>query len=214
MTWKVIAGLGAVGTTSGIGIGGLYLYTKDSIGNQVKGRVLGTESKFNDSWKFKFKQMKEESQVEFPELENIKTQYSDNEEKGAEALKDWCSKSYSHVYKSVFSYKNNSRLKKVEKYCIQSLQEKLTSLLTGNHKLLGNETNESQSDYSTNFNKIQNYDEANKGKLPAELKGLKSAEVSTKWVELQNWCKKIRSIPFTEEGDTFKVGKELCIKTN
>ncbi|AEG72482.1 hypothetical protein HF1_01620 [Mycoplasma haemofelis str. Langford 1] len=214
MTGKMLAGIGAAGTASGAGMGGMYLYTKDSIGNQVKDRVLGTGQEFNDSWKFKFKQMKEESQDGFPELENIKTQHSNNEETGAAALKDWCSKSYSYVYKSVFSSKDDSRLKKVEKYCIQSLGEKFTSLLTGNHKLLGNGANENQSEYSTNFNKIQNYDEATKGKLPSELKDLKSAEASTKWTVLQGWCKKIQSIPFTEEGDIFKVGKELCIKTS
>ncbi|CBY92208.1 hypothetical protein HF1_02000 [Mycoplasma haemofelis str. Langford 1] len=213
MTGKLLFGLGGAGTLSGAGIG-TYLYTKDSIWNHVKDRVLGNGSEFNDSWKFKFNQMKGESQDGFPELEKIKKQYSSDETRGGEALKHWCSKAYSYTYKSAFSSEDKSLLQKIEKYCIQSLGEKFTSLLQNGHKLLGNGTSESQTDYDTNYKKIETYATTKEGKLPAELKSLKSNNSASKWSVLQDWCRGIQSIPFTKEGDTFKVGKELCIKTN
>nr|WP_014272097.1 hypothetical protein [Mycoplasma haemocanis] len=213
MTGKIFLGLGSIGTLSGAGIG-TYLYTKDSIWNHVKDRVLGNGPEFTDSWKFKFKQMKEESQDKFPELEEIKKKHSGDETKGGEALKNWCSKSYSYTYKSAFNSENKDLLKKIERYCIQSLEEKFTSLLQSGHKVLGNGTTESQTDYDANYKKIENYSTSKEGKLPEEIKSLKSSDIASKWTTLQSWCRKIQSIPFTQEGDTFKVGKELCIKTS
>ncbi|CBY92206.1 hypothetical protein HF1_01980 [Mycoplasma haemofelis str. Langford 1] len=211
---KAVAAFCGIGGTCGAAAGGIILSSTETIGSLVKDQVLGTTEEFNSSWKDQHKKLIEYSGELSPELKNIKEKHNDNaREASREALKTWCTNSYSKTYKTPISKANDSLLREVKTYCIQSVKEKLTASISKGTVLTGaGHSNEFKENYKT----LKNHDEKKDGILDSELVPLKENSDSTfetGWSKLQMWCDKYHGTPFKGETDLFKNLKKYCIKT-
>ncbi|AEW45012.1 hypothetical protein MHC_00730 [Mycoplasma haemocanis str. Illinois] len=215
---KTIATLIGIGGTGSLTIGGVYFSSKETIGNIVKDHVLGTSSEFNDSWKDQHKKLISYKGELSSELKRLKEKHTNSDlEASREALKNWCKNSYTQTYKTSLSKSNESLLKEVKTYCIQSTKEKLQSTISGktSNKVLSESSD--QTDFVTNYKSLKNHDASKDGVLNSELASWKDSADSqgdTKWADLQAWCNKHYNSPFTGESDLFKNMKKYCTKTS
>ncbi|AEW45033.1 hypothetical protein MHC_00835 [Mycoplasma haemocanis str. Illinois] len=211
---KIAAGLSGVTGTVGMGIGGLYLSSKEDIFSQVKDDILGTESEFNASWKSQFKKLSSDDNIP-DDLKKLKSITDENEK--ISAIKSWCSSSYKITYKSSFSNAKEDLLKLVKKYCIQSLSEKLTDLISGtsNSKVLSTDGETDKEDFTKNYKTLKDHKDTEK--LDSSFIPFNSStaenDSTTKWSELRDWCKETLTKSFKgEESALFKTAKKFCIK--
>ncbi|CBY92205.1 hypothetical protein HF1_01970 [Mycoplasma haemofelis str. Langford 1] len=214
---KIAAGLTGVTGTAGMGVGGLYLSSKEDIFSKVKDDILGTESEFDASWKAQFKKLSSDENVP-KDLKKLKSVTGDKEQ--VAAIKGWCSSAYKTTYKSSFSSEQENLLKVVKKYCIQSLSEKLTDLISGNSgaKVLSTEGETDKADFTNNYKTLKDHKNTNGEKLDSSFISFNHStaenDATTKWSELRDWCKGALTKSFKgESSDLFKTTKKFCIKS-
>ncbi|CBY92203.1 hypothetical protein HF1_01950 [Mycoplasma haemofelis str. Langford 1] len=105
-----------------------------------------------------------------------------------------------------------SLLLEVQKYCIQSIKEKVTE-----DKLIEKDTNSKETTFKSKYDSLNTHTETD-GILDDTLKQLKagySQDTSkSKWNQLEAWCKSNYSKPFKgSEDNTFKLVKKYCVKS-
>ncbi|AEW45011.1 hypothetical protein MHC_00725 [Mycoplasma haemocanis str. Illinois] len=206
---KIAIGLSGATGTAGLGVGGLYLSSKEDIFNKVKDDILGTDEEFNPSWKSQFEKLSSENGKIPEDLKELKSITGEKEQ--IKAIKGWCLKSYKSVYKSYFSEEKIDLLKTVRKYCIQSIQEKITDV-----KLIDKQSSNKESDFKSKYESLNSHkdtDEILDGTLKSLKEGYSKDNNKSKWTELEAWCKSIYSKPFKGSNDnTFKLIKKYCSK--
>ncbi|CBY93296.1 hypothetical protein HF1_12880 [Mycoplasma haemofelis str. Langford 1] len=208
-----------IGGTTTAGLVGAHLYSKETIGNKLGDAVLGADDSFKDSWKNQHTKLTSETEdlKDFPELSKIKG--NTNQDKSWEELKNWCSKSYSFTYKTIFSKEDNTRLNLTKKYCIQTIKERLTALYSGNSKkVLDVNGDGDSSEFTANYKKLANHDEAKDGELTGVLSGIDKSkadsEASANWTKAKEWCSGIHNQPFKGQVGSFKLAEKLCVKNS
>nr|WP_014272094.1 hypothetical protein [Mycoplasma haemocanis] len=204
---KILAGLTGIGGATGAGIGGVYFNSLEKIGNKLKDSVLGTSQEFDESWKSQFTKLGKDNGSLTPSLQKIKEITPD----GWKSLKSWCSDIYNHTYKSIFNSKNEKLLEESQKYCIQSIKEKVTE-----DKLIEKDTSNRESTFKTKYDNLNSHAEKD-GILDDTLKQLKAGYSQdtnkSKWNQLEEWCKSNYSKPFKGDTDNvFKLIKKYCVK--
>ncbi|AEW45027.1 hypothetical protein MHC_00805 [Mycoplasma haemocanis str. Illinois] len=206
----IASGLGI----SGAGVAGTHYSSIETIGNQIKDSVLGTTSDFDEAWSDQFKKLAKESKLP-NSLESIKNKYKDNNKDGGQAINRWCQATYKNTYKSKLSRPNGKELEMAKKFCILTLSERLTNSLSTNDKILSFDGTGDESDYQTNYSKINNHNNDTEGHLPQELSNLKkhAGEAGSKWKEIQNFCKQKVPTPFRNIND-FKIVRKYCTKNS
>ncbi|AEW45018.1 hypothetical protein MHC_00760 [Mycoplasma haemocanis str. Illinois] len=211
-TAKIGALLSSVTGASGATVGGVYYFSKETIGSLIKSDVLGEEVDFNESWKSQHKKLLDSKDSISPKLNEIKKKYSDNaKSEGHKALANWCKNAYSQTYKHAFSSENNDLLIEVKKYCIQPIKDKLT-----NDKKPTLSGNTDKSTFENNYKKLKTHDEKN-GKLDSKLLALKESfkesPTDTEWKALQSWCSETFEKPFKgSNNNDFKLVEIFCKK--
>ncbi|AEG72524.1 hypothetical protein MHF_0229 [Mycoplasma haemofelis Ohio2] len=189
-------GLAKVGTlltattgASGIGVGGVYYVSLETIGSLVKDDVLGEGEDFNESWKSQHKKLLDASKEGLSsKLASIKEKYTDNNNsEGHKALASWCKDTYSQTYKNAFSSENKSLLAEAKKYCIQSIKER-----TESGKIPNLTADTDSSTFTNNYKKLNNHNEDTSGKLDDTLLALKKtykdSPTETEWKAIRSWC--------------------------
>ncbi|AEW45856.1 hypothetical protein MHC_05000 [Mycoplasma haemocanis str. Illinois] len=216
---KSVIFVAGVGGTVTAGFGGAYLHSKETIGSKLGDAVLGIDDSFKDSWKNQHTKLTSETLdlKGFPELSKIKKNTDQN--KSWEELKDWCSKSYSFTYKTIFSKEDNTRLDLTKKYCIQTSKEKLEAMYKGDSKKVLDVTGErDKNEFINNYKKLENHNEESDGKLTGALlgidKGKASSEADANWTKVREWCSNIHNQPFKGQVGSFKLAEKLCVKGN
>ncbi|AEG72478.1 hypothetical protein HF1_01580 [Mycoplasma haemofelis str. Langford 1] len=178
---KIAAGLTGATGTAGLGVGGVYLSSKEDIFSKVKDDVLGTGEEFNPSWKSQFEKLSSENGKIPEDLKKLKSITEEN--KQISAIKGWCSESYKVTYKSSFSKGKEDLLRVVKKYCIQSIQEKITDA-----KLIDKKSNGKDTDFKSKYQELNSHKDTD-GALDSTLKALKEGysqdSSQSKWTELE-----------------------------
>ncbi|AEW45023.1 hypothetical protein MHC_00785 [Mycoplasma haemocanis str. Illinois] len=202
---------GALGTGTA-GAAGLYYGTKISIGDRVGHDFLGNKEEFNDSWKQKHEQLLESAEDSLISgLKNIRKTYNTkSNEDGANALKEWCNSIRSASYKNIFISENTSLLNLAKKYCIQPIKDKI-----GTGALV--DMNNGQSNFETNYKKLDNYDVSKSGQLDSFLQELKDSfnagKANENWGKIKEWCISEIEKPFKGSTDnSFKLVETFCKK--
>ncbi|CBY92180.1 hypothetical protein HF1_01720 [Mycoplasma haemofelis str. Langford 1] len=217
-TVKTMLTLGGVGGAGSLTVGGVYFGSKETIGNLVKDQVLGISPEFNDSWKDQHKKLLAYGGELSPELKQVKEKHTNSElSSSIEALKNWCKASYEKTYKTSLSKAQESLLKEVKTYCIQSTKEKLQATLTSGsrNKVLSGAGDKDE--FVKNYKALKNHNHTNDGVLDSELaswKGEAESKADSDWGNLQRWCEGHYESPFKGITDLFKNLKKYCTKTS
>ncbi|AEG72487.1 hypothetical protein HF1_01670 [Mycoplasma haemofelis str. Langford 1] len=211
-TAKTGALLTSLTGASGATAGGVYYFSKETIGNLIKDDVLGEGEDFKESWKSQHKKLLDSKESLSTKLAEIKKKYSDNAQTtGHQALANWCKDTYSQTYKHAFSSENKSLLEEAKKYCIQPIKDKFTD-----DKRPSLSGNTDKSTFESNYKKLKDHNEQ-KGKLDSRLIALKGSfkeqPTDTEWQAIQSWCSEYFEKPFKGSNDnTFKLVEIFCKK--